>query len=561
MLQIKMPVFPGGKQFTVGKINVKEGDTVSVGDELLQVETKKGNRPVKATSAGKIEKILASEGEEKESGTVLMEMTEEAGAPEGQAAETASAKELPKTERHAQLLIIGGGIGGYVSAIYASRKGKKAVLVEMDKLGGTCLNRGCIPTKSFIASSEHVTAIKESGIFGIQTSQDIKVDMGAIVKRKDQVVDRLVGGVDFLMNKNNIEVIKGSAHFTDDSHVSVVTDSAENIFTFDDCIIATGSSVAKPPIKGIDSEGVMDSTALLDCKDLPESISIIGGGVIGLKFAFMYRNLGVPVTVIEFLDRLVTVVDKEASEEIRKMAVEKGIKVELGAKVEEFIKDESGHLITVYEKDGNKHYVVSEKVLVATGRKPNTEGLGLENTKIEMNDRQRGIKVDSHMKTSVNHIYAVGDVNNVIQLAHAASHEGVVAVDNITGKASKFDRSKVPSVIFTKPEIATVGLSEDEAKKEGIQYKTGVFHYSGNGKALTMHETEGYIKLLSDKEGKILGGTIVGADASTLIASVTLAVQNSLTAEDIADTIFAHPTTAEVVHEAALDLTIGAFHE
>lgn len=557
-MEVKVPALPGAKTVIVGKVCVKPGDVVEAGQELFAVETKKGNRPIKAMAAGTIVAIFAHEGDELQVGGLLAEL-EEAKEEEAPAESAATAANSPIEERHAQLLVIGGGTGGYVAAIAAAKQGRKVTLVERNRLGGTCLNRGCIPTKTLIASSTLYERIREADVFGIRAG-DVAPDMPKIIARKDAVVERLVGGIEYLMSKNQIETVHGTASFESDASVLVTADKTYR-YSFDDCIIATGSVVSRPAIPGIDSPGVLDSTAALECTELPSSIAIIGGGVIGMEFAFLYRALGVEVTVVEFLDRLLSMVDADLSAEILRIARNKGIRVELGARVTGFVQALGGQMITTFEQGGTTLQVVSDKVLVAIGRRPNMEGLGLSNTSIELSDKTRGIAVDAQMRTNVPHIFAVGDVNNLVQLAHAASHQGIIAVDTILGHEDAFDADVVPSVIFTSPEVATVGICEDEARRRDIAYKVGMFHYMGNGKALSMNETEGYVKLLKDEHDVVIGGAIIGADASTLIATVALAVTNHMSDADIRATIFAHPTTAEVVHEAALDLSLGAFHE
>lgn len=464
------------------------------------------------------------------------------------------------TKKHAEVLVIGGGPGGYVAAIYAAKNGKQVILAEKEHLGGTCLNIGCIPTKALVKSAEVFAEIKKAKEFGICLESEATPDMNAIMDRKEEVVKRLVGGVEHILKKNNVEVLCGTAAFTDDKTVKV-TGEEEYEVTFDDVIIATGSKVAKVPIPGIDLPFVLNSTSALSLRELPKSIAIIGGGVIGLEFAFLYRHLGVEVTVIEFMDRLVSVLDSDASSEILRQAKKAGIKVSTSAKVTEIRTGEDGNAVVAYERKEKVNEVSCEKVLVAIGRSPEFSGLGIENTSVELLEKNRGIKVNEYMQTNVEHIYAIGDVNNLIQLAHAASHQGMTAVDKILGKeVEAFEKTTVPSVIFTTPEIASVGVSEDYLKEQGIPYTVGKFQFNGNGKAVTMGQANGFCKLIKNEKDEIIGGTIVGPDASTLIATVTLAVRNKMKDCDITHTVFAHPTTGEVLHEAALDLSIGCIH-
>lgn len=558
----KLPSFPGSKVFTVGKINIAQGDLVEEGQELFQIETKKGNRSIKAKSNGRISQLLVTEGESVTVGQDIYELV--ASDTQTDSSEILSKKEISTSKeiinKSVNLLIIGGGTGGYVAAIRAAKAGKNVLLVEKNKMGGTCLNVGCIPTKALIASSELYEQAIHSKDFGIMIDGQIKPDMRAIIDRKNQIVEKLTTGVEFLMEKNQIEVIIGQASFINNTSVKIDSEQ-ETIVTFEDCIIATGSVVAIPNIPGIDSKHILTSTEALDNRELPRSMVIVGGGVIGLEFAFLYAQLGVSVTVIEFMDALLANMDAEISKTILDIAREKGIKVYLESKVSAFSEAVDGQVITHFQEKGKEQFAISEKVLVAVGRKPNMEELALEKTDITLNEKTRGILVDNHMKTVVDHIYAVGDVNNMIQLAHAASKQGMIAVENILGMASEFTITNTPSVVFTSPEIASVGLSEEATKAVGIDYKVGYAHFEANGKSLTLNQTQGFVKIIKDQTDTVIGASVIGPDASTLIATLTTYVTNKMKLDEIEQIIFAHPTTAEVIHEASLDLGLGAFHE
>lgn len=558
----KLPSFPGSKVFTVGKINIVKGDLVEEGQELFQIETKKGNRSIKAKSNGRISQLLVTEGESVTVGQDIYELA--ASDTQTDSSEILSKKEISTSKeiinKSVNLLIIGGGTGGYVAAIRAAKAGKNVLLVEKNKMGGTCLNVGCIPTKALIASSELYEQAIHSKDFGIMIDGQIKPDMPAIIDRKNQIVEKLTTGVEFLMEKNPIEVIIGQASFINNTSVKIDSEQ-ETIVTFEDCIIATGSVVAIPNIPGIDSKHILTSTEALDNRELPRSMVIVGGGVIGLEFAFLYAQLGVSVTVIEFRDALLANMDAEISKTILDIAREKGIKVYLESKVSAFSEAVDGQVITHFQEKGKEQFAISEKVLVAVGRKPNMEELALEKTDVTLNEKTRGILVDNHMKTVVDHIYAVGDVNNMIQLAHAASKQGMIAVENILGMASEFTITNTPSVVFTSPEIASVGLSEEATKAVGIDYKVGYAHFEANGKSLTLNQTQGFVKIIKDQTDTVIGASVIGPDASTLIATLTTYVTNKMKLDEIEQIIFAHPTTAEVIHEASLDLGLGAFHE
>lgn len=543
-MDIKMIMVPVGKIGKVAKINFQAGDRVKKNDELCIVEAGKGSRAIKASADAVVEKVLFADGDEAKTDDVIMVLQETAGNIEN------------ADEKTCDLLIIGGGPGGYVAAVYAAKKGKKVTLIEQGRLGGTCLNVGCIPTKALVKSAEVVNEIANAEKFGIIAALN-RIDMKKVIEHKNSVVDRLVGGIEFLMEKNDIKVVKGTASFADDNTVYV----DDKTLTFKNAIIATGSKITPVNITGIDSDCVLNSTTALSLDTLPKSVAIIGGGVIGMEFAFIYSHFGVSVTVIEFLDHLLGNVDNEASEFILNKAAAEGIDVHLNSRVTEIIGDKDGAAVG-YVCGDKQDSVLCEKVLVAIGRQANLDALKLENTTIEIDPRKKAVKVDDHMRTSVGNIYAIGDATNIIQLAHVASHQGMTAVDNILGQEHRIEYNAIPSVIFTDPEVACVGYTAAQALKEGLSIKESRFDFQSNGKALTMEKGEGFIKLVKDtKKGKIIGATIVGADASALIAALTLAIANGLGEQDIIKTVFAHPTTAEVIHEAALGLDIGSLNE
>ncbi|WP_217587465.1 dihydrolipoyl dehydrogenase [Lentibacillus saliphilus] len=562
-MQIKMSIIPGGNTGIVGEIHVSLGSQVSAGDTLMEVEISKGNLEITAEESGIISRILVEEGSEVSSNDVLVEMEPmQSNGIEAKGDQHALNEEMPTEDIDTDLLIIGAGPGGYVAAIYAAKKGLRVTLVEKEKtLGGTCLNVGCIPTKSLVKSSEVCHSVKNSGLFGIETDSSLQVNMKQMIRRKEDVVDQLVSGISFLMEKNDIPVIHGDASFLSENKVLVTGKNRYDI-TAKDIIIATGSKISKVNIPGIDLPFVMNSTDALSCTELPKSITIIGGGVIGMEFAFIYRNLGVDVHVVEFMDRLLSMLDSDLTDELEQEAEQAGIHVHTGAKVSKIQKAHNGEAIVTYETASGEELLVSEKVLVAIGREPNIDGLGLDQAGVQLVEDGKGIAVDKQMRTNVEHIYAIGDVTNIMQLAHVASHQGIHAVDAILGAQSEMDYTAVPNVIFTSPEIANVGLQEYECEAQGIDYQVSKVSFASNGKALTMNEPAGFIKLIKDNQsGQIIGGAIIGPDASSLISSLTIAISNKLTEQQITQTIFAHPTTAEVIHEAALGLSIGALHE
>ncbi len=458
-----------------------------------------------------------------------------------------------------KIAIIGSGPGGYVAALRAGQLGAETVLIEKEALGGTCLNWGCIPTKAFVRSAEVFADIQNAKDFGIKVEK-AELDFPAVVKRKDKIVKRLVRGIDHLLQKNNVDRIEGEASFVDQRHLKVESETGMVELEAENIIIASGSEASTLPIPGAELEGILDSRAALDLDHLPESLVIVGGGVIGMEFAFIFNNFGVEVTVIEFLDQLVSGVDTDIASELNRAARRRRISVKTSAEVKEIKKSEGSYQVIYQEKDKEKT-VSAAKVLMAVGRKPYTKGLKLDKAEVEVSDRRKAVLVNEKMETNVDGIYAVGDVTDKILLAHVASHQGVTAVENIMEMDKKMNYQAVPGAIFSSPEIGTVGLSEAEAEAEGIDYAVGTFPFAASGKVMAMGEREGRVKIITEKESdKIIGAALIGIEASDLIAELTLAVNLGLTAKDLRETIHAHPTTAEVIHEAALDLADGAIH-
>ncbi|WP_106768786.1 dihydrolipoyl dehydrogenase [Paenibacillus faecalis] len=563
-MEIKLEQLTGHEKTSkIGKVNVSVGDPVEIGQQLLQLESKKGNTPFKSKYAGKIDEILVSEGQEIALGHVLFKMTTDQK-------ETATVKPKldyfaglvhgKKEQVEADVVVIGAGPGGYVAAIYAAKHGLKTVIVEKEQLGGTCLNVGCIPTKALIRSSEVFHNFKNAEEFGI-SADSIQLEMAKVIDQKDKIKDTLVSGIDYLLEKNGIRVIRGSASFIDSKQVLVKNRKDEYTIQATHTIVATGSKISKINLPGIDHDFVLNSTSALQQKKNFKSITIIGGGVIGMEFAFIYSNFGIEVNVIEYCDRLLTMVDEDVSEEIKTIAAERGIRVHTGAKVTRIEKDQNGDAVIIFEKEGTEMFMTSEKVLVAIGREPNLEGLDIDKAGIKLNENGKGIAVNEHLQTSADHIYAIGDVTNRIQLAHVASHEGTAAIDHILGKPLAINYDMVPNVIFTSPEIASVGLTEQQARGQEMSMTISKFPFQANGKALTMREEKGFVKLIKNNDtGKIVGASIIGPEASALISTLTVIIKNGITEEEIFHTIFAHPTTGETIHEAAFGLGIGALH-
>lgn len=447
------------------------------------------------------------------------------------------------------VIVIGGGPGGYVAALKLAMNGKKTILIEKEQVGGTCLNRGCIPTKALIHCTEVLDAVKNSGTTGILIDE-FHVDTGKMNDYKNSVVQKLVQGVSYLLSKRGVKVIQGTASFIGNHLIEVTqNDGKKQQLTAEDIVIATGSESSKIPIEGIDGKNVISSTEALDITSLPTSLAIIGGGVIGMEIGTTYAKLGVDVTVLEALPSILPALDREIAEEFLKHA-RSLMKITTGAKVKS-ISDVEDKKRIVYETEGKNLEILAEKVLLCVGRRPNTKNLGLENTDVKLSERGY-ILTDDECKTSAEGIYAIGDVNGKTLLAHAASAQAIVAAESVCGKKSDLNTKLIPSCIYTKPEIACVGKTEEELKKNGISYNVGKFPLKANGRALSINEPDGFIKILTGKKyGEILGAHMVGTRVTDLIAEIALAMNTECTVDEIVATVHAHPTVAEAVFEAA----------
>lgn len=457
-----------------------------------------------------------------------------------------------------KIIVIGGGPGGYVAAIRGAQLGAKVVLIERHKIGGTCLNYGCIPTKTLYRNAELLNTLSHIGDFGISVG-DVQFDMEKIQNRKDDVVKTLVGGIEQLIKANNIEVIEGSASFIDAKTLKVTKNDGEVVeVSGDDIIIATGSTTQIPPFEGVKLPGVITSKDLLEFKTVPEKLVIIGGGVISMEFAGIFAALGSEVSILIRSDRFLREVDTEITKRFGASLKKKGIELHKSIENMAIVQTEDGLKVTGTTVKGPVEFSATN-VLLSTGRSPVYKDLNLEAAGVNVD--KKGIVADHHtFKTNVDHIYAIGDVNGIIMLAHAASHQGIAAVEHIMGIEHKGNHDAVPNCIFVFPEIATVGLSEDEAVEKGIEIKKSKFMFGANGKALSIGEPEGFIKVISDMNDVVLGVHIMGPHASDLIAEGTLAVANKMTVDQIANTIHAHPTLAESFAEATLGLRGEAIH-
>lgn len=454
------------------------------------------------------------------------------------------------------VVVIGGGPGGYVAAIRGAQLGAKVALVEKDKIGGTCLNRGCIPTKALYYSAKALNAVKRAADFGVNV-KGVEFDLVKAVSRKNDIVKKLVGGVEQLLKGNGVEVLRGDGFVESAGRVRVTkTDGTAEAVGAKNIIVATGSEPARIPAFNIDGKNVLTSTEMLDLQEVPKSLLIIGGGVMGCEFATLYASFGSSITIVEMLPNILTTEDKAVSRVILKRFKETGVNVLTEVGVESVEVKEGG--VKTRLKDGREF--ITEKVLVSIGRSFNSKSIGIE--AVGAATERGAITVNEKMETSVKGVYAIGDVTGKMLLAHVASAQGIVAVTNALGKNAEMDYSCIPSGIFTDPEIASVGLREKEAEAKGIAVSIGRFPYAASGKALGMAETDGFVQILADPStDKVLGCSIVGAHATDLLGEVTLAVKTGVKAKDLAETVHAHPTLPEIIMEAAEDVHGTAIHK
>lgn len=432
------------------------------------------------------------------------------------------------------LIIIGSGPGGYQAARYAAQQGLKVVIVENSHAGGTCLNCGCIPTKTFAHEAELLRN-------PLLTDEDrLRWNFNTLLERKQAIVEQLRKGVETILQHPNITFVKGFGRLSGIHSVTV----GDEEFTAKNIILATGSHAKLPPVDGINDPSVMTSTELLSCSSIPKQLCIIGAGVIGMEFASAFNAFGCKVTVVEYMKECLPTIDGDIAKRLRKSLEKQGVTFIMQAGVSSI---QNGTV--TYEKKGKQATVVADSVLVATGRAANTDNMGLEGVGVEFN--RQGIVVDDNMQTNIPGIYAIGDVNGKMMLAHAATFQGYRAINHILGKDDLINFDIMPAAIFTYPEAASVGISEENAKQAGLDYSCGKGFYRANGKALSMGETEGLLKLIADKDGKIIGCHVFGVHAADLVQEVTSLMNKNATVEDLKNIIHIHPTVGEILLSAA----------
>lgn len=575
--EIIMP--KAGIDMTEGQIikwNKKEGDKVETGEILLEIMTDKTSMELEAEDSGYLIKIIKGDGETVPVTEVIGYIGAEGEvAPEGiskdvvetsenvsdkkekepikerEIEERNTAVKSEKGEDEFDVVVIGGGPAGYVAAIRAAQVGGKVAVVEKSELGGTCLNRGCIPTKTFLKNAEIIEGIEMSSKRGIiLENEKFTIDMPKVISLKNEIIKTLTNGVQGLLKSNSIKIFKGVGKINKDKDVVI---NGEKVLRTNKIILAGGSKVGSVNIPGIESKRVLTSDDILDLKELPKSLAVIGGGVVGVELGQAYLSFGSEVTVIEMMDRIVPGVDREASETLRKALEKKGMKILTSSKIKEII-DEGDKLRIKLE---DKEDVVAEKALLSIGRVPDLEAVG----ELDLEMERGKIKVDKYMETSVKGVYAPGDINGIKMLAHAAFRMGEVAAENaILGNHREIKLETTPSAIYTIPEVGMVGLTEEEAK-EKYDINIGKFAFVGNGRALASGDTTGFVKVIADKKyGEILGVHIVGQSAAEIINEASSLMAMEITVDEVIKTIHGHPTFSEALFEACADVLGEAIH-
>ena len=460
-----------------------------------------------------------------------------------------------------QAVVIGGGPGGYVCAIRLAQLGLKTACVESrGSLGGTCLNVGCIPSKSLLNLSEEFHKAKNLSSKGIEVGE-VKLNLNKMMKNKDKAVTILTKGVEFLLKKNKVTYFKGIGSFKSKNQILIKdAENKESSIITDNVILATGSvSVSLPGVE-FDEKIILSSTGALKIEKVPKRMIVVGGGYIGLEMGSVWSRLGTEVHVVEFLENITPGMDKEISQEFMKILKKQGIKFHMQNKVESIQKNNSGAVVITTDKDGKKNNFDCDVVLISVGRKPNTNGLNLDSVGVELDERNR-IKTDKNFKTNIDNIYAIGDVINGPMLAHKAEDEGIAAAENIAGQSGHVNYDTIPGVVYTTPEVASIGKTEEQLKEMKIDYKIGKFSFMANSRAKAIDDSEGFVKILADaKTDKVLGAHLIGPHAGELIAEIAVAMEFGASSEDIARTCHAHPTFSEAVKEAALSVDKRAIH-
>ncbi len=565
-MDIKVPDIGDFKDVPVVTVLVSVGDTVAEEDALIELESDKATMEVPSSGAGKVKEIKVKEGDRVSEGDVIVVLegaSGDSGGPdsgdsEGKSEEKAPAKEAPKAveasgtatgpgDVHAEVVVLGSGPGGYTAAFRAADLGKSVVLIEKyDSLGGVCLNVGCIPSKALLHMAKVITEAEETAHHGLKFGKP-EIDLDALRGFKNEVVGKLTGGLDGLAKQRKVKVVKGFGKFTGPNIIDVEGTSV----SFDQCIIAAGSEPVALPFIPHDDPRVIDSTGALELADIPKRMLVLGGGIIGLEMACVYDALGSKITVVELMDQIIPGADKDVVKPLMQRIKGRYENIFLKTKVTGVEAKDDGLHVTFEDEKGESFSDTFDKVLVSVGRRPNGKKIDADKAGVAVDDRGF-IAVDSQQRTGVSHIFAIGDVVGQPMLAHKAVHEGKVAAEVCAGEKRHFDALVIPSVAYTDPEVAWVGLTETQAKEQGIKVEKGVFPWAASGRSLSLGRSEGMTKLLFDPEDqRVVGGCIVGPSAGDLIAEVALAIEMGADAVDLGHTIHPHPTLSETVNFAA----------
>ncbi len=552
-----VPDIGGFENVEIIEVHVKEGDALELEDAIITLESDKATMDIPSSLSGTVVELAVKVGDKVSEGDKLGII--DVGADEQTASQTPAtaeqasatvAQESAAAAKHCEVLVLGSGPGGYTAAFRAADLGKQVVLVERyGTLGGVCLNVGCIPSKALLHTAQIINEAEHMAHNGISFGKP-KIDLVGINRFKSGVVGKLTGGLAALAKQRKVEVVNGYGEFVASHQLKVSQDGGESLISFDHCIIAAGSQPTQIPVFPNDDERLMDSTDALNLADIPKKLLIVGGGIIGLEMATVYNALGSEVTVVEFMDSLIPGCDKDLVRGLMKHIKGKYKDILLSTKVAE-IKAQKNGLKVSFEGKNDPGTQVYDKVLVAVGRRPNGHKIGADKAGVEV-DEAGFIAVDGQMRTNVQHIFAIGDIVGQPMLAHKATHEGKVAAEVIAGMKSYFEPMAIPSVAYTDPEVAWMGLTETAAKEQGIEYEKGAFPWAASGRSLGLDRDEGLTKVLFDKQTKrILGAGIVGPNAGELIAEAMLALEMGADAEDIGLTIHPHPTLSETFNFAA----------
>ena len=553
---ISVPDIGDFEEIEIIEVLVHVGDTVAIDDSLITVESDKASMEIPATAAGEVTEILVAVGDKISKGSpILVVASSEAAATSAPEAAPAASKEAPAPAASNasgdsyNVVVIGAGPGGYTAAFRAADLGLSVLLIERyPVLGGVCLNVGCIPSKALLHTAQVINETRDMQDHGI-TFGEPQIDIDKLRGFKEKVIGQLTGGLKGLAKQRNVEVQTGVATFVSSNQLNIDNNGSVTSVNFDNAIIAAGSSVVKLPGFPYEDERLIDSTGALELKDIPERLLVVGGGIIGLEMSCVYQALGTKITVVELSDGLIPGCDRDLVRPFQKRVSKLFENIYTSTRVSGMESTKKGIEVT-FEGDSAPHKDTFDRVLLAIGRSPNGKSLSAENAGVEVDERGF-IKVDKQQRTNVNNIYAIGDIVGQPMLAHKATHEGKVAAEVISGKKSYFDAKTIPSVAYTDPEIAWMGLTEIEAKEQGIEYEKGSFPWAASGRALSIARTEGMTKVLLDPTTKrILGAGMVGTNAGELLAEAVLALEMGADIEDIALTVHPHPTLSETLNFA-----------